>query len=236
MAGRFDQMARLAAEQRAEPVTAILLDLGVSSPQVDEASRGFSYRRDGPLDMRMDQSQELTASTVVNTYDQASLTSVLRRYGDERFAERIASAVVAARPLRTTLQLAEVVRQAIPAPARRRGGHPAKRTFQAVRIEVNAELDSLTAALDEGLRLLATGGRMAVITYHSGEDRLVKAAFRQAETGGCTCPSGLPCGCGARSRGRLVRRGAWRPGETEQRDNPRSASARLRVFEGGDRR
>ena len=231
---RFDQMADAVEAHRAHPVTGVLLDLGVSSPQLDDAERGFSYRHEAPLDMRMDQGQKLTAQDVVNAYGQAELATVLRRFGDERFADRIAAAVVAARPVAITTQFAEVVRSAIPAPARRRGGHPAKRSFQAVRIEVNGELDALAAALDEGIRLLVPQGRMAVLTYHSGEDRLVKAAFRTAETGGCTCPPGLPCGCGALSRGRLVRRGAWTPGPGEQAANPRSASARLRVFEKGD--
>ncbi len=231
---RFDQLGEVVAAHDAEPVTAILLDLGVSSPQFDQAERGFSYRLEAPLDMRMDTDQELTAHTVVNTYAEADLASVLRRYGDERFASRIAAAVVAARPVTTTTQFAEVVRSAIPAPARRRGGHPAKRTFQAVRIEVNGELDALAAALDEAIALLAPRGRLAVIAYHSGEDRLVKAAFRAAENGGCTCPPGLPSACGARSLGRSVRRGGWTPGPDEVGQNRRAASARLRVFEKGE--
>ncbi len=227
---RFDHLAEVAHERGATPVQAVLFDLGVSSPQLDRAERGFSYRQDAPLDMRMDPDQALTAAVVVNTYEVGRLASVLRRYGDERFAGRIAAAVVAARPLATTTQLAEVVRSAIPAPARRRGGHPATRTFQAIRIEVNGELDALAAALDEGLDLLAPGGRLVVLSYHSGEDRLVKAAFRRAETGGCTCPPGLPCVCGAVPLGRPVRRGGWTPDPAEVADNPRASSARLRAF------
>ena len=195
---RFDRLAEVVATHRgADPVTAVLFDLGVSSPQLDRAERGFSYRHAAPLDMRMDQRGERTAADVVNTYDEAELASVLRRFGDERYAGRIARAVVAARPVSTTTELADLVRDAIPAPARRRGGHPAKRTFQAIRIEVNRELDILADALDQAIDLLAPAGRIAVLSYHSGEDRIVKDRLRQAETGGCVCPPGLPCVCGA---------------------------------------
>ena len=209
----------------------MLFDLGVSSPQLDQAERGFSYRHDAPLDMRMDRSSGLTAADVVNTYDVADLAAVLREYGDERFATRIARAIVAARPVTTTGQLADLVRDAIPAPARRRGGHPAKRTFQAVRIEVNRELDILPSSLDQGIDLLAPGGRIAVLSYHSGEDRIVKDRLRQAETGGCTCPPGLPCVCGAEPTVRLLKRGGWTPSPAELSENPRSESARLRAAE-----
>jgi 16S rRNA (cytosine1402-N4)-methyltransferase len=231
---RFDQLARVSAEHGASPVVAIVLDLGVSSAQFDRAERGFSYRHDARLDMRMDRDQALSAYEVVNDYDEGRLAAVLRDLGDERYAGRIAKAIVAARPVVSTFQLAEVVRSAIPAPARRRGGHPAKRTFQAVRIEVNEELVALATALDEGIALLAPGGRFAVLSYHSGEDRIVKARFRLAETGGCTCPPGLPCACGAVPEGRLVRRGGITPGPEELAANPRAASARLRIFEKGE--
>jgi 16S rRNA (cytosine1402-N4)-methyltransferase len=215
----------------AEPVSAVLFDLGVSSMQLDDPGRGFSYRGDGPLDMRADRRQIVTAGDVVNGYDELALACVLARYGEERFARRIARAVVVARPLATTGQLAEVVRDAIPAPARRRGGHPAKRTFQAIRIAVNGELSTLGDTLDAALTLLVAGGRCAVLAYHSGEDRIVKERFVAAETGGCTCPPQLPCVCGAVPTVRLVWRGAHRPGPAELAANPRSESARLRAAE-----
>ncbi|MET0144304.1 MAG: 16S rRNA (cytosine(1402)-N(4))-methyltransferase RsmH [Ilumatobacteraceae bacterium] len=207
-----------------------LFDLGVSSPQLDRAERGFSYRQDGPLDMRMDRSTPWSASDVVNGYDVDELTRVIRRYGDERFASRIARAIVAARPIETTAELAAVVVDAIPAPARRTGGHPATRTFQAIRIEVNAELDALPTALDAAIEATMPGGRIAVLSYHSGEDRIVKEHFRIA-TGACDCPPGLPCVCGAVQTVRLVRRIPKRPSVEERDGNRRAASARLRVAE-----
>jgi 16S rRNA (cytosine1402-N4)-methyltransferase len=231
---RFDAMAELAppiAAALGVPVVGVLLDLGVSSPQFDRAERGFSYRHAAPLDMRMDPDQALSADDVVNRYDEVALAEVLFRYADERFARRIARAVVAARPVTSTVELAELVRDAIPAPARRRGGHPAKRTFQAIRIEVNGELRLLEATLGQAIDLLAPGGRAVVISYHSGEDRLVKAAFRTATTGGCTCPPGLPCACGAVPLVRSVGRRGSRPTAEEIERNPRAESARLRVVE-----
>ena len=173
----------------------------------------------------------MTAATVVNTYPVERLAAVLRDLGDERFADRIARAVVAARPVTTTGELAELVRGAIPAPARRRGGHPAKRTFQAIRIEVNAELDVLPVALEAAVDVLSPGGRLVVLAYHSGEDRIAKEVLRTAATGGCTCPPNLPCVCGAVPSVRLVRRGARRPTAAEVTSNPRAESARLRVAE-----
>lgn len=229
---RFDRLAEVVdVAVGADPVVGVLFDLGVSSPQLDRAERGFSYRLDAPLDMRMDPDAALTAAEVVNDYPVERLARVLRDLGDERFADRIARAVVAARPVRTTGELAEIVRDAIPAAARRRGGHPAKRTFQAVRIEVNAELDVLPTALQAAIDVLAPGGRVVVLAYHSGEDRLVKAALRTAETGGCTCPPNLPCVCGAVPTVRLLRRGARRPSAAEVASNPRAESARLRAAE-----
>jgi len=229
---RFDRLAEVVArEVPGEPVVGALFDLGVSSPQLDRAERGFSYRHDAPLDMRMDPSAARTADDVVNGYDQADLARVLRRYGDERYAGRIARAIVAARPVRTTGELADLVRDAIPAPARRRGGHPAKRSFQAIRIEVNEELDVLPVALDAAIEALAPGGRLAVLSYHSGEDRIVKQVLRDAETGGCTCPPGLPCACGATPVVRLLRRGGRTPSPAEVEANPRAESARLRSAE-----
>ena len=214
-----------------ERISGFLFDLGVSSPQFDHADRGFSYREAGPLDMRMDRRQELTASEVVNEYDEADLARVLRWYADERHARRIARTVVAARPVIDTVQLAELVREAIPAPARRRGGHPAKRTFQAIRIEVNGELDQLAGAIDEAIRRLVPGGRGAVLSYHSGEDRIVKHQFDWAATGGCTCPPRLPCACGAQPTVSMARRAGRTPGDDEVTANPRAASARLRTVE-----
>ena len=228
---RFDRLREVAAAEGLEALSGVLFDLGVSSPQLDRPERGFSHRGDGPLDMRMDPDEPRTAADVVNTLAEGELARLLRAYGDERHAARIARAIVAARPLRTTGELAEVVRDAIPAPARRRGGHPARRTFQAVRIEVNSELAVLPGALDAAVDLLAPGGRCVVLAYHSGEDRIVKDRFREAATGGCTCPPGLPCACGAEPRVRLLRRGAWKPSAEEVAANPRAGSARLRAVE-----
>jgi 16S rRNA (cytosine1402-N4)-methyltransferase len=211
-------------------ISGALFDLGVSSAQFDRGRRGFSYRVDGPLDMRMDPAAPLTAADVVNGYAVDDLARVLRRYGDERFAGRVAKAIVAARPVLRTGELAEIVRNAIPAATRRRGGHPARRTFQALRIEVNAELEFLPVALDAAIDATAPGGRIAVLAYHSGEDRIVKDRFRRG-TGKCDCPPNLPCVCGARQRLRLVRGIGRRPSDAELQANPRAASARLRVAE-----
>ncbi len=227
----FDRIEPLVRERTDQGASAVLMDLGVSSPQLDVAERGFSYRAAAPLDMRMDRRQAVTADDVVNGYDADELTRVIRTYGEERYAARIARAIVAARPITDTEQLAEIVRDAIPAPARRSGGHPAKRTFQAIRIEVNRELDQLAEALDGALAVLAPGGRLAVMSYHSLEDRLVKQALRDAETGGCVCPPGLPCACGAEPTVRLLKRGAWTAPPDERERNPRAASVRLRAAE-----
>jgi 16S rRNA (cytosine1402-N4)-methyltransferase len=227
---RFDELDSVLDDEDQTEVSGLLFDLGVSSPQFDRADRGFSYRADAPLDMRMDQQQPRTAAEVVNEYDEDELASVLARYGDERFAKRIARAIVAARPVATTAELADIVRDAIPAAARRRGGHPAKRSFQALRIEVNDELEVLPGALDQAIDALAPAGRCVVLAYHSGEDRIVKERFTEAVTGGCTCPPRLPCACGAVPRARWVTRRA-RPGADEIARNPRAASARLRAVE-----
>ena len=228
---RFDHMTEVVDALGIDVVSGVLFDLGVSSPQLDRAERGFSHRFDAPLDMRMDTTTGITAADVVNGYDETRLARVLRQLGDERFATRIARAIVNNRPITTTGQLADVVRDAIPAPARRTGGHPARRSFQAVRIEVNGELEILPAALDQAIELLAPGGRCAVLAYHSGEDRIVKERFRTAATGGCTCPPGLPCQCGAVPVVRLLKRGAWKPSADEVARNPRAESARLRAVE-----
>jgi len=229
---RFDSLASIIDDELGgQPIVGALFDLGVSSPQFDRPERGFSYRFDAPLDMRMDRTRSLTAATVVNDYAEADLARVLREFGDERYATRIARAIVAARPVVTTAELATITRDAIPAPARRTGGHPAKRTFQALRIEVNNELGALPVALDAALESLTTGGRLVVLSYHSGEDRIVKQVMHDAESGGCVCPPNLPCVCGASPKVRLVRRGGTTPGNAEREANPRAESARLRIAE-----
>jgi len=228
---RFDELDAAMHAHSIEALSGALFDLGVSSPQLDRAERGFSYRNDGPLDMRMDSDAAWSADDVVNGYSEAELERVIRQHGDERFSRRIARAIVAARPVESTTRLAEIVTSAIPAPARRTGGHPAKRTFQAIRIEVNGELDALPEALDKAIEALVPGGRVAVLSYHSGEDRIAKERIRLAETGGCECPPELPCVCGAVQTVRVVRRIAKRPTPAEQAANPRAKSARLRVAE-----
>jgi 16S rRNA (cytosine1402-N4)-methyltransferase len=227
---RFDDVDGAMAEAEVTELSGALFDLGVSSHQFDAVERGFSYRAAAPLDMRMDVRDRVSASELVNDTDEGELARILRDYADERFASRIARAIVAARPITDTVRLAEIVVAAIPAPARRRGGHPAKRTFQALRIAVNGELDVLPTALDRAIGRTVKGGRIAVLSYHSGEDRIVKERFRFHSTGGCECPSHLPCGCGAERTVRLVRVSST-PSEMEIDRNPRSASARLRVAE-----
>jgi len=228
---RFDALDEAMQVNHVETLSGAVFDLGVSSPQLDRAERGFSYRHDGPLDMRMDTDAPWSAEDVVNGYGERQLADVIKRYGDERFARRISAAIVAARPIESTNRLAEVVTSAIPAPARRTGGHPAKRTFQAIRIEVNGELDALPGALDKAIDALAPGGRLAVLSYHSGEDRIAKDRIRLAETGGCECPPELPCVCGAVQTVRIVRGVPKRAGADEQAANRRANSARLRVAE-----
>ena len=227
---RFDQLREALDDHGITEISGALFDLGVSSPQLDRGERGFSYRNDGPLDMRMDSEQQWSASDVVNGYDERELATIIRKYGEDRFAKRIARAIVAARPLQTTTELAEVVTSAIPAPARRTGGHPAKRTFQAIRIEVNGELDVLPDALDQAVEATVPGGRIAVLSYHSGEDRIVKERFAAA-AGACDCPHDLPCVCGAVQTVRLVRGVPKRASDEERAKNRRAASARLRVVE-----
>jgi 16S rRNA (cytosine1402-N4)-methyltransferase len=229
----YDQVAAIVADAGYREVHGVLFDLGVSSPQLDDSGRGFSYSRDAPLDMRMDQSAGRTAADIVNEYTAAELARVLFEYGEERFARRIADSIIRERarePITSTLRLAGIVRDAIPAAARRTGGNPAKRTFQALRIEVNDELGVLRRALPDALGLLAAGGRIAVLAYHSLEDRLVKRALtaRAADS----APPGLPLRAAeAGPEFRLLTRGAERPDEQEMADNPRAASARLRAAE-----
>lgn len=233
--GNFGELDRLLPEAGIAFVDGFLFDLGVSSPQLDVAERGFSFHADAPLDMRMDPvHQPLTAADVVATYSEPDLARIIREYGEERWASRIAAFIVAARarrPIATTTDLVEVVKAAIPAAARREGGHPARRTFQALRIEVNAELEVLEKALESAVRWLTPGGRIAVISYHSLEDRIVKRVFGGLSEG-CTCPPGLPvCTCGHEPVLRVVTRKPVVPTEEEIDMNPRARSAKLRVAE-----
>lgn len=227
---RFDELDRAMSDNGVSALAGALFDLGVSSHQFDAGERGFSYRTDAPLDMRMDRREGRSAHHLVNESTERELADLIRDFADERFAGRIARAICAARPIETTTELASVIASAIPAPARRRGGHPAKRTFQALRIAVNRELEILPAALDRAIANTLRGGRVAVLSYHSGEDRIVKERFRFHSTGGCSCPTDLPCVCGARPAVKLVRT-ARKPSDAEQNRNPRSTSARLRVVE-----
>ncbi|NCZ89181.1 MAG: 16S rRNA (cytosine(1402)-N(4))-methyltransferase RsmH [Actinobacteria bacterium] len=231
--GRFDDAPRILRALGVDQLSGALFDLGVSSPQLDVVERGFSYRNEARLDMRMDRSATLSAWHVVNEYDTDALADLLRRNADERFAKRIATAIVAARPIDTTTQLAEVVVAAIPAATRRTGGHPAKRTFQALRIEVNAELDILPTALREVMAMVVPGGRIAVLSYHSGEDRIVKQVMRDAETDHTQPNIATPYAHPSRTAPRAWRkvRVAKKPGADEAARNPRATSARLRVME-----
>ena len=217
-----------------ESIDGILLDLGVSSYQLDTPERGFSYMADAPLDMRMDARAEKTAYDVVNTYSEFDLRRILFDYGEERFAPRIAAKILqarAAKPIETTGELVELIKSAIPAAAREGGHHPAKRSFQAIRIEVNAELDVIRPALEAAMKRLSPGGRMAVITFHSLEDRIVKQTFADM-AGGCTCPRGLPvCVCGKKPRVKVISKKPILPDSEELETNPRSRSAKLRVAE-----
>jgi 16S rRNA (cytosine1402-N4)-methyltransferase len=217
-----------------EKVDGIVLDLGVSSFQLDNAERGFSYKYDTPLDMRMDQRQSLNARDIVNDYTEMELFRVIRDYGEEQFAKNIAKHIVKARqdkPIETTGELNEIIKAAIPAKMRAAGGHPSKRTFQAIRIECNRELEVLKSSLDDMIELLNPGGRICIITFHSLEDRIVKSAFRKNENP-CTCPPDFPvCVCGQVSKGRVVSRKPILPSEEELAVNKRSKSAKLRVFE-----
>ena len=217
-----------------DKVDGIMIDLGVSSYQLDTAERGFSYRMDAPLDMRMDQRQRLTARDIVNDYSEMDLFRVIRDYGEERFAKNIAKHIVAEReinPIETTGQLVEIIRHSIPMKMQKTSGHPAKRTFQAIRIELNHELDVLRDSLDDMVELLNPGGRICVITFHSLEDRIVKSCFQRLENP-CICPSNFPvCVCGRVSKGRVVTKKPILPGKEELENNSRSKSAKLRIFE-----
>ena len=228
--GNFSDIADLVSETTDEPVRAVLFDFGVSSHQLDEADRGFSYRLDGPLDMRMGPDAQVTAGDIVNTWDLGELSRIIRSYGEEPMARRIAGAIVDARPITSTAHLSTVIAQAMPA-ARRRAGHPARRTFQAIRIAVNAELDAVSEGLEAALDLIAPGGRVVAISYHSLEDRIVKHSFSARATG-CTCPPDLPvCGCGNTAEMRVLTRKPIRASEAEVETNNRARSAVLRAVE-----
>jgi 16S rRNA (cytosine1402-N4)-methyltransferase len=215
-------------------VNGILLDLGVSSYQLDTAERGFSYMADAPLDMRMDDRTEETAADIVNNYSEQELFRIIRDYGEDRFAKNIAKHIVmkrAEKPIETTLELSEIVKGAIPAKVRATGGHPAKRTFQAIRIELNRELNVLSDSLTGMIDRLAPGGRFCIISFHSLEDRIVKTAFKKAENP-CTCPPSLPmCVCGKKPLGKVITTKPIVPGVEEMKENPRAKSAKLRIFE-----
>lgn len=227
-------MAPELAARGINKVDGILLDLGVSSYQLDNEERGFTYRVDAPLDMRMDQRQTQTASDIVNGYEEKELYRIIRDYGEDKFAKNIAKHIVAARqvkPITTTGELTEIIRESIPMKMQVKSGHPAKRTFQAIRIELNRELDVLRDSLDGMIDILDDGGRLCIITFHSLEDRIVKTIFRKNENP-CTCPSDFPvCVCGKKSKGKVITRKPILPGETEMEENPRSKSAKLRIFE-----
>ena len=232
--GNFGDLSDILASLGVAGVDGMLFDLGVSSPQLDDGSRGFSYLQDAPLDMRMDQSAPLTARDVVNGWSQEELRRILWQYGEERYSGPIAAAIVRARerePIETTGQLAELIRSAMPAKARREKQHPAKRSFQAIRIAVNDELGEVERLLGSALDVLNPGGRVAIISFHSLEDRLVKTAFG-AWAKGCTCPPDFPvCVCGRTPRARLVGRRPITPGEEELTENARARSAKLRIAE-----
>ena len=223
-------------KENIEKVDGIYIDLGVSSYQLDTAERGFTYRFDAPLDMRMDDRNELKASDIVNEYSESELFHIIRDYGEDRFAKNIAKHIVEYRNkkrIETTFELVDIIKASIPMKIQVTGGHPAKRTFQAIRIELNKELEVLTDSINVMIDLLKPGGRLSVITFHSLEDRIVKQAFKKAESP-CVCPKKFPiCVCGNKSKGRVITRKAILPGEEELEENSRAKSAKLRVFEKG---
>ena len=231
--GNFAQMGEIARAQGMDQVDGVLMDIGVSSYQLDTPGRGFSYHYDAPLDMRMSQ-QGASAKDLVNTFSEAELADIIFRYGEDKSARRIAQGIVRARgqaPIETTAQLAEIVKASVPAAVRRAEGHPARKTFQALRIAVNGELDRLREGLEAGFELLKPGGRLAVITFHSLEDRIVKQQMQQW-CQGCICPKDFPvCVCGRKPQGKLVYKKGLAPSPKEVEENPRARSARLRVIE-----
>lgn len=230
----YSEIKSILSEHAPEGVDGIMADLGVSSYQLDCVERGFGYKNDAPLDMRMDQRQSLTAADIVNDYDEMELFRVIRDYGEDQFAKNIAKHIVKARAekrIETTYELNEIIKAAIPAKCREKGGHPSKRTFQAIRIECNHELDVLKNTIDHMIDGLKPGGRLCIITFHSLEDRIVKTSFKNAENP-CTCPSSFPvCVCGKKSKGKVVTRKPVLPTDEEIERNSRSKSAKLRIFE-----
>ena len=231
----FGNIANILDSRGIEKIDGMLLDIGVSSHQLDEAERGFSYQQDAPLDMRMNPDRPFSAYDVVNGYDEDELDRVIFTYGEERWARRIAQFIVKereAKPIETTGELVDIIKKAVPKGARKDGPHPAKRTFQAIRIEVNGELEVLQRAIDDVAARLAVGGRLCIITFHSLEDRIVKEAFRKQENP-CICPPQFPvCVCGKKPLGRVITRKPILPSKEELEENPRSRSAKLRVLEG----
>jgi 16S rRNA (cytosine1402-N4)-methyltransferase len=230
----FSEIRTVLGSIQIDKVNGILLDLGVSSYQLDTPERGFSYSVDAPLDMRMDTRNNITARDIINNYDETRLYRIIRDYGEDRFAKNIAKHIVRARmdkPIETTFQLNEIIKAAIPSKVRAVGGHPSKRTFQAIRIELNHELDVLKNTLEDMINLLKPGGRLLIITFHSLEDRIVKESFRMNENP-CTCPSNFPvCVCGKKPKGRIITKKPILPSVEELEINKRSKSAKLRVFE-----
>lgn len=231
----FGNIANILDSLGIEKIDGMLLDIGVSSHQLDEAERGFSYQQDAPLDMRMNPDRPFSAYDMVNGYDEDELDRVIFTYGEERWARRIAQFIVKereAKPIETTGELVDIIKKAVPKGARKDGPHPAKRTFQAIRIEVNGELEVLQRAIDDVAARLAVGGRLCIITFHSLEDRIVKEAFRKQENP-CICPPQFPvCVCGKKPLGRVITRKPILPSKEELEENPRSRSAKLRVLEG----
>lgn len=230
----FYNIDSILTELNVEKVDGILADLGVSSYQLDEASRGFSYMQDAPLDMRMNRDNDFSAYDIINNYSEDELYKIIRDYGEERFAKRIANFIAnrrAEKPIKTTFELVDIIKAAIPAKMRRDGPHPAKRTFQAIRIEVNSELKILNKTIEDGVNRLNKGGRMAIITFHSLEDRIVKLKFRELENP-CTCPKEFPvCVCGKKPLVKVISKKGIAPTEKEIEENPRSRSAKLRIIE-----
>ncbi len=230
----YENIDRILKDLGIEKVSGILLDLGVSSYQLDTAERGFSYHNNAPLDMRMDDRNEKTAKDIVNNYSENELFRIIRDYGEDGFAKNIAKHIVRARgkkPIETTFELVDVIKAAIPAKVRATGGHPAKQTFQAIRIELNRELEVLSNSVDKMIDLLEPGGRLCIITFHSLEDRIVKSAFKKNENP-CTCPPDFPvCVCGRKSKGTVITNKPILPSEKELEENSRSKSAKLRIFE-----
>ncbi len=230
----YSEIIKVLEDLDIKAIDGFLLDLGVSSFQLDEAERGFSYMNDGKLDMRMNQNDDFSAYDVVNTYTERELTEIIRDYGEENWANRIAKFIVEARsekPIETTFELVDIIKKAIPASARKDGPHPAKRTFQAIRIEVNNELGIIEKTIEDAISVMNKGGRVAIITFHSLEDRIVKNTFKKLATG-CTCPPEFPvCVCGGKPQVKIITKKPILPSELEIEENPRARSAKLRIAE-----